>query len=582
MESKYYTVEKAQQILIALLKEHRIRKVVASPGTTNLTFVASLQQDSYFEIYSSVDERSAAYIACGLSAETGEPVVLTCTGATASRNYMPGLTEAYYRKLPILAVTANSGIDKRGHLVAQQIDRSRVPVDVAKLSVDIPVVKDDTDAWLCNVNINKAILELTRNGGGPVHINISTSYNGNFSVKELPRQRVINRITQLDPFPILKEQKVAVFIGSHKKFSEDEIQQIERFCETHNSVVFCDHTSGYYGKYKMGYSLVCFQKYHTDTRDMDVLIHLGEVSGDYYGMGLRPKEVWRVSPDGEVRDTFHCLRYVFGMPESFFFQHYSQGENKGLSYYEDCRSQFELIQAEMPELPFGNIWMAKHLSKILPKGSVLHLGILNTLRSWNFFKLPDGVESFCNVGGFGIDGILSTVLGASLADKSKIYFCVVGDLAFLYDLNSLTNRHIGANVRIMLINNGRGTEFTNYGHLGHAFGENADPYIAAAGHFGNKSGTLVRDFAENLGFRYLTASNKQEFMDVYTEFVSLSDIQQPILFEVFTDSKDESDALEMMAGIRKDPPTMKQHIKNVIKTIVGKDNIDNFRHKVGI
>lgn len=71
-----------------------------------MTFIGSIQNDSWFEIYSSVDERSAAYLACGLAAETGEPVVISCTGATASRNYMPGLTEAYYRKLPVLAITS--------------------------------------------------------------------------------------------------------------------------------------------------------------------------------------------------------------------------------------------------------------------------------------------------------------------------------------------------------------------------------------------------------------------------------------------------------------------------------------------
>ena len=97
-----YTDEKNIQILIALLKAHGIKKVIASPGTTNMTFICSIMYDSWFEIYSSVDERSAAYMACGLAAESGEPVCLSCTGATASRNYIPGLTEAYYRKLPIL------------------------------------------------------------------------------------------------------------------------------------------------------------------------------------------------------------------------------------------------------------------------------------------------------------------------------------------------------------------------------------------------------------------------------------------------------------------------------------------------
>ena len=62
--SKFYTDEKNALIIIALLKANGIRKVIASPGATNVTFVGSIQNDSYFEVFSAVDERSAAYIAC--------------------------------------------------------------------------------------------------------------------------------------------------------------------------------------------------------------------------------------------------------------------------------------------------------------------------------------------------------------------------------------------------------------------------------------------------------------------------------------------------------------------------------------
>ena len=86
MEQKYYNTERGIQILISLLKQKGIRKVVASPGATNVTFVGSIQNDPFFEIYSCVDERSAAYMACGMAAESGDPIVLSCTGATSSRN----------------------------------------------------------------------------------------------------------------------------------------------------------------------------------------------------------------------------------------------------------------------------------------------------------------------------------------------------------------------------------------------------------------------------------------------------------------------------------------------------------------
>ena len=124
---KKYSNDKNAQILLSLMKAHDIRKVIASPGTTNIAIVGSMQHDEYFEMYSSVDERSACYMACGLAAESGEPVAIICTEATASRNYFPGLTEAYYRKLPILVIAGSHGEHAIGHLHSQVIYRTQSP-----------------------------------------------------------------------------------------------------------------------------------------------------------------------------------------------------------------------------------------------------------------------------------------------------------------------------------------------------------------------------------------------------------------------------------------------------------------------
>lgn len=170
---KFYSVEKNVQYLIALMKAHSIKNIVISPGTTNFTFVGSVQQDPYFNLISCVDERSAAYMACGIAAATKEPVAISCTGATASRNYMPALTEAYYRKLPVLAITATRNLAQIGQNLDQVIDRRSLPNDIARKSVYLPLPGSRDDEWGNQVKINDALLELRRNGGGPVHINLT-------------------------------------------------------------------------------------------------------------------------------------------------------------------------------------------------------------------------------------------------------------------------------------------------------------------------------------------------------------------------------------------------------------------------
>ncbi|HEH9439630.1 TPA: hypothetical protein SIA39_001605 [Aeromonas sobria] len=567
-----YTTEKNVLILIALLKENKIKNVIASPGNTNTAFIGSIQKDPFFKIYSAVDERSAAYMACGLADETGEPVVISCTGATASRNYLPGLTEAFYRKLPVLAVTSTQEVSKIGHHVAQVIDRSVIQNDVAKLSVTLPIVKDNNDYWECEVKINTAILELTRHGGGPVHINLPTNYELPFSTKELPTPRVMQRFTSHVELPAL-QGKVAVLVGSHKTWQPHEIDALEAFCAAYSAVVFCDHTSSYYGRYRVQFSLVAAQELLAlNVYKPDVLIHIGEITGDYPLLSMAGKQVWRVSEDGEIRDTFRRLINVFEMAEHVFFSKYAQSKSTTTAnnYLDDCQQILSQVRSKIPELPFSNIWLAQQLAPKIPENSTIHFGILNSLRTWNFFDLPASVRSASNVGGFGIDGILSTIIGASLVNPERLYFTVLGDLAFFYDMNAIGNRHVGNNVRILMVNNGKGTEFRQYNHHASYFGDSADEFVAAAGHYGNQSPKLVKHYAEDLGFEYLSAKNKAEFATVYQQFISAQPTDKPMVFEVFTNSQDESDALAMMHRIEQNNTTK---AKQITKQLLGKRGI---------
>lgn len=568
----YYTSEQNILLLIALLKKYNIRKVVASPGATNVTFVSSIQQDSFFEMYSCVDERSAGYMAVGLCEESSEPVLLSCTGATASRNYLPALTEAYYRKLPLIACTSAQDFHNIGHLIAQVINRNNPPSDVVLKSVNISSINNESDRWFAEIKLNDVLEELFRRGGGPIHINLETKYSLDYSAKELPKVRKISRITNLTKdLPQLPQGKIGVFVGSHKKWTSEESFALESFAISNNAIVFVDHTSNYHGKNALNYSIKGSQEVHHNEPSFDVIIHIGEVSGDYYTMRLmkNTKQVWRVNPDGEMRDTFKKLSFVFEMTEQEFFERYSSNTDLSSqnlpanSFYEECMAEKNRLLSLIPDLPFSNIYIAKQIADKMPENSVLHLGILNSLRAWNLFDLSKSVNVFSNVGGFGIDGCLSSMIGTSLVNKDRLYFGVFGDLATFYDLNVLANRHLGSNLRIMLINNGLGQEFKNYNHPGARFGEQTDDFIAAKGHNGKQSPLLMKHFTEDLGFEYLSASNKEEFSIAYPKFLNNRIGDKPLFFEVFTNSEEENEALYLIKHIEQ--PTDKEKIANTIK-----------------
>lgn len=573
----YYASERNTQILIALLKAHGIKRIIVSPGGTNIGVVASIQHDPYFELYSCVDERSAAYMACGMAAESGEPIALSCTGATASRNYVPALTEAFYRKLPVLAITSSHPNSHIGHHIAQVTDRRDPMPDIVKMSVHLPIVNDYEDEWECVTKVNDAILELTHHGGGPVHINVMTTYSTDFSVKELPAVRVIKRIKNNDKLPALSKGKIAIYVGAHLPWSERLIKAVDTFCEIYDAAVLCDHTSNYQGKYRVDAALAACQiKYHPNCYSPKIMIHTGEISGAY--MTLKPQITWRVSQDGILRDTFKTLENIFEMEECEFFERYimeAEPSEKNISYFESWNAEYERLAAKIPELPFSNLWVAQQTAPVLPKNAVLHLGILSSLRSWNYFKIPKEVSCYSNTGGFGIDGNTSTLLGASLINKDKIYFGVVGDLSFFYDMNSIGNRHIGNNFRLMIINNGLGAEFITGGvSKGAGMGENTYPYVAAKGHFGNKSKNFVRHLAEDLGFEYLTAHDKDEYLSVLPRFTQAEMTEKPLLLEIFTEDTFENEALEIMRDLE---TSVSGSVKQLAKNMLGEKGVQTVK-----
>ena len=575
-----YASEENIRIFIALLKKHGIKKVIASPGTTNLNFVASIQHDDWFEVYSSVDERSAAYIACGMADQSGEPVIITCTEATASRNYLSGLTEAFYRKLPVLAVTGTRGNRKSGNFIPQSIDRSSFQNDICRISVELPTIKDDDDRTYCELTANKALLELKRAGGGPVHINLCTTYISEFIYDELPSVRKIDRISYESVFPEIKNNsKVAILLGSHKKFDNEELNLIDLFCEKYGSVVFCDNTSRYSQKYKVQFSLIGAQReLEKSNFSPDILIYFGGVSGGNYQ--LPHKSMWLVNEDGNLRDRSDKLNYVFEMTEKAFLSHYINSNKDYIKfdgYLDMFKVQYYDLLKNIPDLPFSNAWIASKSSKMFPSGSTVYLGILNTLRTWNYFEMPENVDVISNVGAFGIDGGLSSVLGAALVNTGGLNFGIVGDLGFFYDINSLGNRHFPNNVRIMLINNGRGIEFRIDDNIGSKFEDSeADKFFSAAGHFGDKSAELVKNLAGNLGFEYMAANSKEDYLSKAEYFFSEQKLNKPVIFEIFVNQNDERSAHTILRNVYREE-SFGRAVKDTVKKIIGDNAVEKIK-----
>ncbi|MFR2193542.1 MAG: thiamine pyrophosphate-binding protein [Ruminococcus sp.] len=108
------------QILVDLLKQYKIKDVVLSPGGSDIPLIHSIETDEYFTCFSVVDERSAAYFAMGVALQKNVPVACVCTSGTAVCNYLPGITEAFYQSVPVLAITADKNPYYQGQLEIQK------------------------------------------------------------------------------------------------------------------------------------------------------------------------------------------------------------------------------------------------------------------------------------------------------------------------------------------------------------------------------------------------------------------------------------------------------------------------------
>ena len=101
------------QTVVTLCKTHNIKHIIISPGSRNAPLTIGFTHDDFFECYSIVDERCAAFFALGIAQQTQEPTAVVCTSGSALLNYYPAVSEAYYSRIPLVVISA----DRPKHLI---------------------------------------------------------------------------------------------------------------------------------------------------------------------------------------------------------------------------------------------------------------------------------------------------------------------------------------------------------------------------------------------------------------------------------------------------------------------------------
>ena len=308
----------------ALLHAYGVKHVVASPGTQNAFFNLILDSDPRFTVISAVDERSAAYIAKGLSAATGELVALTCTEATASRNYLSALTECYYSHLPVVALTFYNAAGSASSLAPQFCDRSQPPRDTQIFSAQLRAPASQCELML-GLELMHQALFTAQTQHGPVHLNIPSICNwsaaADLSLPQVAPCRTITRdeLSKID-WSSLQHRRTAIFIGAHARFEERVQDLIGKCAERYGLPVFCELSSGYFGANRISTALASAQLSLPDDVMPQFIIDMGGICADYFAARLfAHAQVLRLSPDGKFTCRFHRIpQFIFTLNEKEF------------------------------------------------------------------------------------------------------------------------------------------------------------------------------------------------------------------------------------------------------------------------
>ena len=449
------------QELVALMLAHGVTRAVLCPGSRNSPIVATLSELPEVECRQVIDERSAGFVALGWAQQVQAPVAVVVTSGSAVLNLHPAVSEAYYRRVPLLIISADRPAAWIGQNDGQTLPQPGVFNTLVRFSAQVP----EDDAWYANRLINEALLELRHRSGGPVHLNVPlTEPFFAMADEELPPVRIIQRTESArmnaDEEEALLEEAAAlprrlVLLGQQSAPSPALLQLAE---EKQFSLIG-EHIAN------APFADCC----RPDTLlgaaadaswSPDLLITCG---GDVISKRLKrllrahpPKAHWHISPDGEVVDSFCALtRVLEGEPDEFWDLLGAFAEEGDADY----RKRWQTPPTTLPEHEYSGMKFVGELMQNLPAGSVLHLANSSAVRYAQLFPLPQGVQVECNRGVNGIEGSVSTAAGHALATPDRLHFLIIGDLSMFYDLNGLLMAQRCPNLRILMLNNHEGGIF---------------------------------------------------------------------------------------------------------------------------
>ena len=159
--------------LARFCKEVGLIHLIVSPGSRSAPILLALHRIGGITLHTAMDERSAGFIAIGLSLSIQKPVGLLCTSGSAVLNYGPSIAEAFYQNVPLFVITADRPPEMIDQNEGQAIRQNFLFQSHTRFSAVLPTLDSSDEAGLHTKRIlNQAWFEANQFPKGPVHINV--------------------------------------------------------------------------------------------------------------------------------------------------------------------------------------------------------------------------------------------------------------------------------------------------------------------------------------------------------------------------------------------------------------------------
>lgn len=464
------------QLIVDQLLAYDIRKVVVSPGSRNAPFSIAFDEHPEIETFVVHDERSAGFIALGMAQELGETVALCCTSGSACLNYYPAISEAYYRSIPLLVLTADRPSAWINHGDGQTIVQRDVFKNHILGSLEFDEELFNNQSIETHQQELASLLHITQsNWKGPVHLNVglneplyqtvekTTNYHFYLPSPSLPKH--IEETEMSEIITEFNEHKTLVLCGQMEANPRLQ-QELMKLASFPNVVVLVENTSNIQHErfiHCIDRTLNGFDQ-NDVSFEPEILVTIGgAVVSKRIKAYLRKANIlkhYKLGAEFPEMDTYRCLTKSFPVSADDFFAQVNEHELQANKYNFNGKWKRVDIQAKDRALDFisefphlTDLQVFQTIQDLLPEDSILHLANSSVVRYAQLFDPLPGVRYESNRGTSGIDGSTSTALGAAIVNPRKQHVLISGDISFLYDSNALWYEPFPRNFKMIVIQN---------------------------------------------------------------------------------------------------------------------------------